>query len=525
MNPIWLLLGLVACAPDYTDAPVKMVGVGYDPESIGPAPTPYGGVIEYSHVTFAGGGLSLALLQLGSFDEVGPSLAGAPPPYDAVYGSAFLFDSRISGAESLGSLTASPPEAEETCYTTFEASGPIGSFTTVDVGNKIQLWNEERTAGLLMDRSPGDYPANAQDVFVYYMGVDAYQAQPLYGRVPGASNLPSDMTSVLLKPSNFPFGQTMTLSFPGALPPAEAPISSIPLPSGAVGTDPQITLPSALGGVQMEWTGPRYDAYGNILEAGDDWRSSCLQYYYNPIVVVNEETEETAPFVPRGADECQRVLAANETGIGQVYTGPWDTKDGKVIFRWSPTESANEVVSISVRFLGKLDREDPSFQERVIKVAPNQASERAWNRAQVGTPGNLATIPQDYPMPEEGRRAAQACEDESDGASWEFDDAYLLESGEYIPSLRGDPFHNLSEVTCRMADDGYFELTNEIVEDALTYARAHGAEGVVFYFSRSTSEEINVPDAKDAYNQRREISPVKLTSRSIEIGRFWLEDK
>ncbi len=38
----------VSCAPDYSDATTKMVGVGYNPDEIGPAPTPYGGVVEYS---------------------------------------------------------------------------------------------------------------------------------------------------------------------------------------------------------------------------------------------------------------------------------------------------------------------------------------------------------------------------------------------------------------------------------------------------------------------------------------------
>ena len=81
-----LLLTLLACAPDYQDVAVKTVGVGYDPEQIGPSPTPYGGVVEYSWVNFAGGGLSLALMQLGSFDEVGPNMVGFAPPYAAVYG-------------------------------------------------------------------------------------------------------------------------------------------------------------------------------------------------------------------------------------------------------------------------------------------------------------------------------------------------------------------------------------------------------------------------------------------------------
>ena len=78
--PLLALLPALSCAPEYDDVPVKLVGVGYDPDEIGPAPTPYGGVVEYSWVNFAGGGLSLALMGLGSFDEVGPQMVGYRPP-------------------------------------------------------------------------------------------------------------------------------------------------------------------------------------------------------------------------------------------------------------------------------------------------------------------------------------------------------------------------------------------------------------------------------------------------------------
>jgi hypothetical protein len=51
----------------------------------------------------------------------------------------------------------------------------------------------------------------------------------------------------------------------------------------------------------------------------------------------------------------------------------------------------------------------------------------------------------------------------------------------------------------------------------------HGAEGAVFYLARSTEVEAIVPPAKDQYRQKLDISPIKLTSRAIDIGRFWLE--
>jgi hypothetical protein len=95
--------------------------------------------------------------------------------------------------------------------------------------------------------------------------------------------------------------------------------------------------------------------------------------------------------------------------------------------------------------------------------------------------------------------------------------------GTLVPSMQGNPFDNVAEVTCRLADDGEFVLTQEHVLEAVTYARRVGAEGAVFYFARSTGAEAVVPDVKNGYDERLAISPMKLTSRAVEIGRFWFD--
>jgi hypothetical protein len=105
-----------------------------------------------------------------------------------------------------------------------------------------------------------------------------------------------------------------------------------------------------------------------------------------------------------------------------------------------------------------------------------------------------------------------------------FDDAYETADGNFSPALRGDPFNNVAELTCRLADDGEYSLTSAQLEEALTYARSRGAQGVVFYLARSTEVEAEVPAAMDQYRQKLKISPIKLTSRAIDIGRFWFEE-
>jgi hypothetical protein len=510
--PLVALLPALSCAPDYEDAPVKLVGVGYNPEEIGPSPTPYGGVVEYSWVNFAGGGLSLAMMGLGSFTEVGPDMGGYKPPFAAVYGFSYVFDNKLSAADSMGGVTSVPPEVPDTCYTTFEATGPIGSFKTVDVGSWMDFSTTDGEGGLRLDRIPGDYPPDTENLFIYYSSIDFWAAEPIYGLVPReGSDRPDRMDQTLLRRRNFPFGESVAFSFPGALARQEAPIGSLPRPSAsAQGGNTSLALPYAVGGVQMAWSGPRYDGYGHVTAEGE--QATCLSY------AALEGDAPTSPEACVGAD-----TPASSDFAGQIYTGPWDADDGQVVFRWTSGGShddeadanPDEYVSLAVRFLGPVDRDDPNFAERVIEVPPSDSATSAWNNAR-----RSGEIPDSAEIPD-GRRAPTPCEDD---AKWVFDDGYLAADDGLTPALRGDPLHNMAEVTCRLADDGEFVLTNAIVEEAVTYARSHGAQGAVFYLARSTEAEARVPPAKNQYQQKLDISPIKLTSRAIDIGRFWFEE-
>ncbi len=506
MRNLLLSLALVAttvsCAGDYADAPTKLVGVGYNPDEIGPAPTPYGGVVEYSWVNFAGGGLNLALMGLGSFDEVGPNLVGFAPPYSAVYGFSYVFDTKLSAADSLAGVTSVPPDVDDTCYTTFSAGGPIGSFKTVDVGSwmEFRTTNEARDGGFRMERTPRDYPSNAQDLFVYYLGFDYYQGVARYGREStGDGTRVTSLDEVLVQKANFPFGQEVEYSFPGAVAGQEQPIASLPRPSAAVdGGDKRFNLPNAPGGVQLAWNGPAYDSFGR--EVGSGAQSTCLSF--------------AAPSeAPVDAAACGTVPSGDS---GQIYTGPWSTEEG-VTFNWTPSAEGGETVSLAVRFLGPVDQDDAAFKERVVLVQPDAAAQRAWSAAQ-----RDGDIPSDATIPV-GRRAPQACEDPSKVTA-EFDDQFSRADGELVPALRGDPFNNVAEVTCRLKDDGSYTLTSAQLEQAMTYAKRMGAQGAIFYFARSTEVDAAVPPVKGQFGQRLDISPIKLTSRAVDIGRFWYEE-
>ena len=92
---------------------------------------------------------------------------------------------------------------------------------------------------------------------------------------------------------------------------------------------------------------------------------------------------------------------------------------------------------------------------------------------------------------------------------------------DYVTSLHGNPSHNVAEVTCRLKDDGDFDLTMAQLQEAYTYAQRHNAGGAVFFMARSTETDVTIPAVMNSYEQRLDVSPIKLTSRVIDIGRFW----
>jgi hypothetical protein len=493
-----LTLVLVGCGRATNESDVKLVGVGHSPDEIGPPPIPYGGIIEYNWFDFEGGGLSLGFAGLLSFEEVNGEM-GFSPPYSLVYGFSYLFDTKLPGAVSAGTIQPLPT-AEDSCYTTFEATGPIGSFTTTDVGSAITFASTESDAEFSIGRVPADYPPETRDMFIYYSEIGGWRPEAATGLVPTDSASTLDMEEKILRPANFPHGETVTMSFPGGVALERAPVGSLPLPSSFVG-NAEFQLPHAQEGVRLSWDGPRYDLSGATIS--DGVQATCMDYFW----------PEGEP-VPEDAEGCA-AASFNYTGeTGQIYTGPWGTTDGKVKFEWTVPEDGidNEVVSLSIRLLGAVDRSDMEY----------------FGSYMVNYEGD------------DGRcgRAAMSCED----GEWVFNPAYMdldwvdpldascgdgtydLDEAPLIPSLQGDPMHTMAEVTCRLADDGEFELTDDIMATAMKYATDYDAEGAVFLFTRTNAVEADVPDVKSAYDHRRVITPVLVNARTVEMGRFWFGD-
>ncbi len=482
------LLTLFSCGREISETDIKMVGVGYHPDEIGPEPDYFGGYIEYDYVNFAGGGLSLGGLGLVVYDEVGVGLNGFTPPYAAVYGLAFIFDEQVPAPDAHhGNIGVAPAVTDrDACWTNFEPFSYLMA-STVEMGDHLSFQNEDGSVEFEMGRNPEIYPPDPQDVFVYYIEVQAHHADPLEAWLPDQSERQT------LRAANWRHGETMQLVYPGGMPPREAPVSSIPLPSTSEEAQ-FLTLPNATSGLALSWSGPAYQGDGTVLAAGP--YATCVRYLGDP----------SGDFDVTSCSEDYTVPGNQEEYPGQIYTGPWDTSDGSVTFSWEPGSNPDEVVTLNIRFLGPVDRQAESFVSAQVPITDESIIEDEWSSNE--------SIPVGY-------RDALACDDPED-VVWNFDPTYETSDGELVTALQGDPSKNLAEVSCRLMDDGEFQLTNEHLARALEYASVKGGEGAVFYFSRSTDLDATVPPVKDQANYKRDIGQVKVRAHTVDMGRFWV---
>ena len=534
----------MACGLPATESDVKMAGVGLDPDEIGEIPDMQGGLIEYNLIDFAGAQLPLGLVGLVSYEQVGPDV-NFRPPYKMVMGQGFVFqDDSIAPDATMGTLPK-PPAAVGVCQTRFEPRSYMSGLA--DVGNAITFETEDGTGGWTVGRRPFVYPPDMRDVTTYYMELDAWRPQARMRKAApeAGSNDPTALVDVVHTPANFPEGRVVSVDFPGGIPPLEAGMGSIPLPLRAAGENRDVLLPHSPKGVRIGWNGPRYDRFGRMMaaegaaEGGSDTgtpaaeeNSTCFQYLPHETAPASVDDCLVLQEPPRSPEEFAALGLSypNKELNGQMYTGPWDTDDQQVVFEWIPEEdSANEFLTLTVRFLGPVDREDVNMVESAVygtSPAPNAQNE--WDDAIT-----RGSIPDGTPLPE-GRRSALACDepyemgepavirDSEVDIEWPLESAYTYEDGSFVPSLHGDPGHNLAEVSCRLDEStGRFVLDQTILESAMDYAALHGAEGAVFFLTRSTETNVQAPAVRDRYGKRHETSPIKVVSRSMQVGRFW----
>jgi len=509
-------LVLVSCGRPAEDVPMKHAGVGLNPDEIGPLPEERGGLIEVDHIDFSGAGLPLGLVGLVSYDSVGPEMIDFAPPYAMISTLGFIFETDAPAPDTLFGNFGTAPSGDGNCYTNFNPRSYLSNI--VDVGDSLRLSAE----GVDADGQPIDYvtevgrrPAVFGPVvnryFPYYFDIQPHRTQPqVYNELVDPSAGLAGFEEQVLRHANFGFGLEHTLAFDGGIPPYEATWASIPVPLATNGQDNTVTYPTQPLGVRLSWDGPTYDGDGNILADStneDEVNSTCMQF------LAHTDT-------PASSEDCVELEPPPNDGTyfeGQVYTGPWDTTDG-LTFEWIPSlEGVDETVTIGVRFLGPVEEDDEYKVDARVQVAPSPHIEEEWNFFR-----SRGFVPEDMDVPD-GMRPALACDDEDD-IEWVFDPNLRRSNGDYVLSLQGEPSSKLAEVVCRANDgDGSFQLTEHMLESAITYALANDAQGAIFYLNRTTTTDIDVPPVRDRYGQKRDTSDVRVVVNAVQIGRFWFD--
>lgn len=499
-------IGLLGCGRDASVADYKLAGVGLNPEEITSPPEKFGGFISYDYIDFAGAALPLGLVGLSSFTGAGPSLGTFAPPYSMVVGSGFIFDKATPSPDALFGSFGSAPEQIGSCHTVFEPKSYLSGVA--DVGSAVSLRTDDG-AGYDIGRRPLTYPSNASKVFPYYMDLETYKEVSKVWRNPSAQDA-TDLRSWNFENStevNFPFGEQVGFSFKGAIPTPSANFSSIPQPYNSAVNGEYHPLPTKPQGLMVSWSGVQYSGDGAVL-ADDGEHSVCMQF-------------SSSGAIPTSPVDCMNIaeVEAPKEGQfdrGQMYTGPWDT-DGGVTIRWIPSDSGiEENVSVSVRFLGSVDETDDSFVDNVVMMKTTNDVQGAWDAAI-----RNGTIPEGAECPSEGSRPALPCDTD---ITPQFDPSLKRGDG-YVPSLQGNPLKNLVETTCTVNDvAGEFVITNDMLDEAITYAKQHNAKGAVFYFKRTTKTIFDVPDVRDSFGTKKQPGDVMVLSNAVEIGRFWVTD-
>ena len=497
-------LALAACGLPTTRSDVKFAGVGLNPDEVGTAPTPSGGFIEYNWVEFAGGQLSLAALGLLSFDEAGPDMVNFEPPYAVVNGTGFVFDTDQPSPDALFGSFSRPPDVVGSCQTVYDPRSYLSNVA--DVGDAITLNTQDESAGFRIERRPYVYGPLVQRVFPNYSQLGSWRTQAWTHAVPtGKGFALTDMQDETLARPNFPFGQEVQVDFPGGVPPVQATYDSIPMPLAAADGNRTLQVPARPEGFMLQWTGPRFDSATRAWTGDNEAHSACLQFQANA-------QDPTSPA------DCTSLPTPPADGVllGQVYTPPWKTADG-VTLSWAPDEGTTDTLSVTVRFLGRIDETKDYFVTDAVDVAPTQDMRQAWAGDQAD-----GTIPQSAAIPT-GKRPSLACDDPAD-VNWEFDPTFKQSDGSYIPTLQGDPLYTLAEVTCTLDPAaGQFTITPDMLGPALAYAKQYRAGGAVFYVARTQTALIDIPPVRDYVGKAHDLMPITAVSKAVQVGRFWYD--
>lgn len=518
---ITVSLGLVltACARDTADAGVKPIGVGFDPGDLFPGPEQRGGLIDVGLYNTRGTNLDFGVT--GFFGSVEAFMNPEDDPFDALLGWGWLFAPAISAADEYSALSPKGPDLPDECFVQRDTNGPLGSFRTVDIGDEVVMGNNPARfidgydpadpdqflpdTEFVLPRNPQDYPVNTSSVFIYYVGT-----------------APLRENDALL-PDNWPYGQEVEMRFTGSLPPENAPVPSIPVPSDSaddrVGKEeghPYVFTPDELTGVHIS---NRLDDEGAMPVRYDATSDGLPNPLGNDGVL--HVTWDEAPTVDSGAMVSVTILLLRddepyliEDAFGNPefciaaepldpepwggYTDPWLAEYDFRKQRWC----------------------DPEFEPD-----PNLGNDELGLALDGDDTCHNGIDDNDNGFCDEGGCLAD------DGETWLYPDGncsrHALKTSacgadNHCRHVGGDRSFegHVAELVCSATDDGEFVVPADQIDALMESVGDEVIIGAVLKVARTTEVLVDLPMVRNQLGDQENINPVRLRASQVHFGRF-----
>ena len=486
---------LTSCGRDADDANGKMVGVGYDPGAVQPAPEPSGGLVDLVNLNLAASNLDLGVTGLYYADE---AFADGDEAFSLVMGYSRVFSPALAVADEMQLLSPKGPDMVNTCFVTPNRSGQLGTYTTMDVGDSLRFVGDGMRFGLARD--PNDYPGTTSNVWLYYITGNTL------------------LTDHPVLDSNWAYDQELEFQWDGGVPPAGAPVASIPVPSwapdertGKEAGSPTIYSPPKLEGIvvsaseaetggEMMVFAPHTDYLPSPLDGSGD----VLHVRWNPWDNAEENNSRVVIQV--------RLLKVEDEGT--LLPCPWDPNqececddEGPMDLRCDPGYSTD--ISVGNESGGGIDDchdgidNDGDFRcDTGGCICVNNEEEQQCPTWMDGHwMGPDADCGRDY--------KTKVCRS-AGGQNRCF-------------NVGGDrnPDGTSLELTCTVEDEpGHFVISEDYIQEMLGQVDHAEIGGALLIVGRVAEERVRMPMVKDEIGNQVDIGDLRVRVSNVSIGRL-----
>ena len=507
----FMLTASFGCGRDTSEAGAKLVGVGYEPGAVQPAPLPTGGVVDFTNLNVEATNLDMSIT--GLYYPGDPFIHGGYP-FSMVAGGSYIFHPALTAADEMQLLSPKGPDAMNTCFVTKDRNGPLGSFTTVDIGDNLRVVGDGMR--LEVARDPGDYPGNTAEVFITY-----FDANSLVMNHPNVD-------------SNWVYDADVELQWDGGIPPAGAPVASTPQPSWAgdertmkpIG-NPTIRSPRKLENIEIA---TREDALqGSAMEfrADNNWLDSPLSGSGDVLKVSWDAWEEAADF---GGFVVIQVRLLYEDAEGTALACPWDPALQCDCVDFNKADEDN----YDADFLSQTD---------MYCDAEYQPDETVGNvEGGDGACDDEIDNDLDYKCDEHGC----ICDDPDWCPDWllgtwlgpdddcarhyQISECRAVGSEKRCFTVGGDRnvFEGAlaAELTCTVSDaDGVYTIGQELIDELLDITDRERVDGAMLLVGRVVEKRVTMPIVSDEVGNQVDIGEIRWRMSNVSVGRLAVDRK